>query len=90
MRGGCETEQFSGLVYDPRYTTSGLYTDVYSVQNENGVLSILSNSPDFGRYCNSENKKFEMIRSWNRPTLNWSLECEAEGFSREYGFEAAQ
>ena len=77
-------------MYDPRYTTSGLYTDLYSVQNENGVLQILSNSPSYDTDGSSEEKKNAKIRSWNRPTLNWSLECEAEGFSREYGFEAAQ
>ena len=27
--------------------------------------------------------------SWNRPTLSWSLQCEAEGKSRLIGYDAA-
>ena len=41
MKNGCTTEANTGLVYDPRFSASGLYTDLYSVQTENSVTSIL-------------------------------------------------
>ena len=33
-------------LWDPRYQASGLYTDEYTVQSENGVLDILEGLPD--------------------------------------------
>ena len=30
------------------------------------------------------------IYSWNRPTIQWSLECEAQGKTRAMGFDAVQ
>ena len=31
MRSGCTEEKNTGLVYDPRFVPSGLFTDLYSV-----------------------------------------------------------
>ena len=31
MQGGCTEEVNSGLVYDPRYVVTGLYTNLYEV-----------------------------------------------------------
>ena len=47
VHAGCTTEKNTGLVYDPRYTISGLYTNVYSVQSENEVLTLLESSLNF-------------------------------------------
>ena len=30
-----------------------------------------------------------MLRSWNRPTINWSLQCESEGISRQDAYASA-
>ena len=90
-RGGCTTETNTNLRYDPRYTDSGLHTDLYTVQNENGVLSILRSSPDYRVYVPSASQKStDYISSWNRPTLNWSLTCEADGKSRSFAIETVQ
>ena len=50
MRSGCTTEKNTGLVYDPRFSVSGLYTDLYSVQSANYVLSMLEAEPDYSGY----------------------------------------
>ena len=77
MKNGCIEEPNTGYVYDPRFTVSGLYTNVYDVQEQNNVLSLLSHEPSYSHYCgNSTSKHDYFIRSWNRPTLTWSLECE--------------
>ena len=41
MRSGCTEEKNTGLVYDPRFTPSGLYTDLYSVQTSSNVTDII-------------------------------------------------
>ena len=41
LRTGCTVESNSNLVYDPRYSPSGLFSTIYQVQNDNGVLDIL-------------------------------------------------
>ena len=41
MRSGCTTEKNTGLVYDSRFSPSGLYTDLYSVEEASNVNSIL-------------------------------------------------
>ena len=43
MRSGCTEEKNTGLVYDPRFSPSGLYTDLYSVQTSSNVTDILQN-----------------------------------------------
>ena len=41
MKTGCVKEENTQKVNDPRFTRSGLYSNVYEVQLENGVLDIL-------------------------------------------------
>ena len=82
-RGGCTVEINSGLTFDPRFSLSGLHTTLAAVQSENGVSSVLEGSYDYTQYVDPAQKKQDMIRSWNRPTLNWSLECESQGLTRE-------
>ena len=69
-------------MYDPRWTASGLYTNLYAVESENGVYDILSGSPSYDHYVTAGSKETDLIRSWNRPTLGWSLDCEAQGKTR--------
>lgn len=91
MRSGCTLEKNTGLVYDSRYVPTGLYTNLYSVQNENGVLPMLSAEPDYSKYVPSNDQKLNYkVGSWSRPTLNWSLECEATVMTREEALESVQ
>ena len=87
INSGCTVEKNTGLVYDPRFSVSGLNSNVYQVQSYSHVLDILEGSKDYRDYVDSNSKYDDYIRSWNRPTLNWNLECEYEGFSREDALE---
>ena len=87
LRSGCEAETNSNLVYDPRFTPSGLYTNVYTVQSDNSVLDLLQASPDFSEQVDVNTKKSDTISSWNRPTIGWSLTCESEGHSRQFAYD---
>ena len=82
MRSGCTEEKNTGLVYDPRFTPSGLFTDLYSVQTENSVTSILEAEPSFSDYVTTDQKKSDKVSSWNRATLNYNLQCDADGPTR--------
>ena len=50
VQSGCTEEANTGLTYDPRFSVSGMYTNVYDVQKGNGVLDILQGSPDYTDY----------------------------------------
>ena len=78
---GCSQEKTTGLVYDPLFQASGLFTTVYDVQDENNVLEILEGSRDYNT-TNTELKKDYKISGWNRPTLSWNISCENQGYSR--------
>ena len=82
MRSGCPTEKNTGLVYDPRFSVSGLYTSLYSVQTENSVTSMLEAESSYSTYVTTSQKENDKISSWNRPTLNYNLLCDAEGPTR--------
>ena len=41
MVQGCNTEKNTGLMYDPRFSKSGIYTDLFDVELNNGVFAIL-------------------------------------------------
>ena len=73
MRSGCTVEKNTGLVYDSRFKPSGIYTNLYDVQADNGVAGILTDEPNFSRYVDQAQKANDAVSSWNRPTLNWSL-----------------
>ena len=88
MTGGCTVEDHTGLIFDPRFSLSGLHATLADVQSESAVQSILEGSADYGHYVNPAQKEQDVLRSWNRPTLNWSLECEGQGMTREYALQA--
>lgn len=91
QRNGCTTETNTGLTFDPRFSLSGLYTNLADVQSTSGVESILEGSLDYGVYITDPSQKQQdPIRSWNRPTLNWSLECESQGKTRQNDLETVQ
>ena len=73
MRDGCTEEKNTGLVYDTRFTPSGLFTDLYSVQTDSNVTNILEAEPSFEDYVKTDQKKSDQVSSWNRPTLNYNL-----------------
>ena len=53
---------------------SGLETNLDMVQEANSVLSILEGLPDYDTYVYpSTAKQSYPLRSWNRPTIGWSL-----------------
>ena len=83
MRSGCTEESNSGLVYDNRFSASGLFTDLYSVESSSNVLDILQGSLSYSFYVDSNQKKADKISSWNRSTLNWSLACDKNGVTRD-------
>ena len=87
LRSGCDTETNTNLVYDPRFTPSGLYTNVYTVQSDNSVLDLLQASADFSEQVDVDTKKSDTISSWNRSTIGWSLTCESEGHSRQFAYD---
>ena len=73
MRDGCTEEKNTGLVYDTRFTPSGLFTDLYSIQTDSKVTNILEAEPSFSDYVTTDEKKGDRVSSWNRPTLNYNL-----------------
>lgn len=84
----CEYNSFVRESIDPRFTTSGYTTTLYAMQESNGVESILEGSQGFSRYVPNPDVTYDFeIYSWNRPTINWSLECEADGISRKDGLK---
>ena len=83
MRFGCTIEMNTGLTYDPRFKPSGIFTNLQDVEQDNGVSSILKDEPSYSHYVTKDYEKlYDKVSSWNRPTLNWSLECDANGPSR--------
>ena len=75
------------LTYDPRYEQNGLHTNQWELQSQSNVYNHLMVSPSyFGTGPIEGNLKDFKVSGWNRPTLNWSLECEAEGKYREEGY----
>ena len=91
MRYGCVKEKNTQLVADPRFTRSGIYSNDYDIEVENGVFAIIQTQPSIYRYINPLTMKQSWaVGSWNRPTIQWSLECEASGKTREMGYEAVQ
>lgn len=69
---------------DPRFTPSGLYTTVAQVERENGVSFVISESPSSDQFFSLDEY---LISSWNRPTLNWDLKCETDGFTRAWALQ---
>ena len=86
----CPREENTGLEYDPRFYESGLNTNDYDVQDDNGVLNILLNAPMIWTLAPQANKVYNTVKSYNRPTIPWSLECESDGRTRSDGYEALQ
>ena len=86
----CPKEENTGLEHDPRFYESGLNTNDYDVQNDNGVLDILSRQSMIFKLAPQANKVFHAVKSYNRPTIPWSLECESDGRTRSEGFKALQ
>ena len=76
MTSGCEhvSSDPNFTPTDPRYYMSGLETNLDMVQEANSVLSILEGLPDYDTYVYpSTAKQSYPLRSWNRPTIGWSL-----------------
>mmetsp|Transcript_44272 Transcript_44272/g.58749 ORF Transcript_44272/g.58749 Transcript_44272/m.58749 type:complete len:186 (+) Transcript_44272:40-597(+) len=87
---GCIKEPNTKLTFDPRYIESGLYASEYDLRRDSGVLAHLKRLPSYYEQGLSDpDLKSLKKSSWIRPTLSWSLACEAEGLTRKMGFEAA-
>lgn len=66
------------LINDPRYTANGLNTNQWELQSESNVYSHLMTQPSyFGTGPIQGNLQNFKVSGWNRPTIGWSLECEA-------------
>lgn len=90
MKTGCVMEKHNNLVFDPRYTDSGLNTDQWELQTQSNVYDHLMTQPSFfGIGPKQGNLQGYKVKSWNRPTLSWSLQCEVEGKSRTEGYTSA-
>ena len=88
---GCVKEVSSGETYDTRYTPSGIYTDVYNLRKDVAVLDTMYGLPKWHKYAPSDEElQSYKVGGWNRPTLSWSLQCEAEGKTREMAYKAAK
>ena len=77
-------------MYDPRYTSTGFSTDLYTLRRDNGLLKHLAywENVDIEGPSSNDLRAYK-VKSWARPTLSWSLQCEADGYSRQLGFEVA-
>ena len=82
---GCTLEPNTQLLADPRFTPSGLYTTLNEMQRESNVDKVIAGSPHADRYLFDDEVP---IQSWNRPTLQWDLQCEKEGLTREWAMQA--
>ena len=51
------------------------------------MLDILYGSLNSQIYIHPEQKFSDEIEGWLRPTLNWSLECERRGLTRQYAID---
>ena len=84
QRDGCTEEANSQLLYDPRYSSIGLYTNQADVYNENGVMDLLTTQPKYSSLGGPTASTMQgyLYQGWNRPTLSWSLQCEADNITR--------
>ena len=91
MKAGCVVEKNTGLRVDPRYVSTGLYLEQGTVYSQNGVLDILYDQPDYSSAGGPTQLVMQdyHYQAWNRATIGWSLECEAQGKTREEGLFAA-
>ena len=65
------------MKFDPRYKPSGLYTDMLSMQSNNGVMDHMTDQPSYWTTGPTvQELKASKLQSWNRPTLSWSLQCD--------------
>jgi hypothetical protein len=91
MQNTCSESEQTGMTNDPRYNSTGMETDEYTVQDSNGVLAYLTALPKYGAFVPDYLDKQNIVYDgWIRPTINWSLECEANGYSRQQGFQTVQ
>jgi len=85
----CTFTEQTNSTYDPRFIASNLITDDYRVQEESGVLTIIATQPSYKTLVPNmpERKRAIIFNGWMRPTINWSLECEENGTSRQYAYD---
>lgn len=58
---------------------------------ENGAYDVIASKPSYWSVGPPIGNLMQtQLRSWNRPTLGWKIECEEQGKSREEGYAAAQ
>ena len=55
----------------------------YDLMAQNGLLSVFETQPSYWSYGITEQMKRHPLKTWNRPTASWSLECEKDGKTRE-------
>ena len=76
------------MTQDPRYQQIDLPDNFslseYELQKENGVLQRLELIPHytFSVFPGSSIKHNKLLYIYQRPTINWSIECEGKGYSR--------
>ena len=61
----------------------------YDLQNESGVLGYLEENVHYTYFVfpgTSVKNNIEM-NFYQRPTIQWSLECEERGLTRQYGYD---
>ena len=63
---------------------SGLYTDEYQLRADSGLLEYLSFWDDID-VSGPADRALESykVKGWNRPTISWNIECDADGYSRQ-------
>lgn len=76
--GGCRVEKNTKKVYDPRYVSSGLHSNAFKLRFDSNVDQHMNSLPHYYQF-GPDGRELEqyVVGSWNRPTLSWSLECEA-------------
>lgn len=86
--GTCEYDEQVDATFDPRFIPTGLVTNEYDIQRDNGVLDIIQDEPNvLLTIPNIKSKQDSIYTAWTRPTIDWFLSCEVDGFDRQSGYE---
>ena len=87
LPGVCREDSFLGTSTDPRFTESGLNTNVYSMYEVNGVQSFLESLPNYDYHIDNDANMQAKIKSYNRPTIGFSLSCIENGHTRDWAIQ---
>lgn len=77
----CSTDPISKQEHDDRYSKCDYAISEYEMQKDSGVYLALTEAPSATKYLSDsplKNKIETLYTLWQRPTLSWNIECDAD------------